>query len=464
MAKLYIFGIGGTGSRVIKSLTNLLATGVELGSGIDTIVPIIIDPDNSNGNLTETKQVLDLYVNLNKELDNKNFFKTNIEKLFQNYVLTIEDTNLKFGNFIGYNQMNESMKAFISSMFSKNTLESDMSIGFKGNPNMGSIVLNQFNHSEQFVSFANDFSQGDKIFIISSIFGGTGASGFPLLLKSLRGNNNIPNFALINQANIGALSMLPYFNLKSDDESEINSETFISKTKAALHYYENNVTKSNGVNSMYYLADTEQENYENNSGSVKQRNKAHFIEMIGALSIVDFTFKNDSGNCQVYEFGLENDTSSITFNDFDNITNSRIKTNIIRYKFLIDYLKNEFTKNNIGNIAWAVNNKIKSEIFTTPFMNSLNEFNTKFENWLNEMKDNKRSLQLFIEPHDKDVFNSINKIDQTRSFNPLSAKSYNFISKKILDVKLQDSKTNDLIMGCLYNGIGKAIQEKYNLN
>ena len=40
MSKLYVFGIGGTGSRVLRSLTMLLASGVECKA--DTIVPIII--------------------------------------------------------------------------------------------------------------------------------------------------------------------------------------------------------------------------------------------------------------------------------------------------------------------------------------------------------------------------------------------------------------------------------------
>ena len=47
MSKLYVFGIGGTGSRVIKSLTMLLASGVRMKS--DAIVPIIIDPDVAAG-------------------------------------------------------------------------------------------------------------------------------------------------------------------------------------------------------------------------------------------------------------------------------------------------------------------------------------------------------------------------------------------------------------------------------
>ena len=40
--KTFVFGIGGTGARVLRSLTLLLASGVECKSDI---VPIIIDPD-----------------------------------------------------------------------------------------------------------------------------------------------------------------------------------------------------------------------------------------------------------------------------------------------------------------------------------------------------------------------------------------------------------------------------------
>lgn len=49
MSKIFIFGIGGTGSRVLRSLTMILATGVKFGA--DEIVPIIIDPDAANADL-----------------------------------------------------------------------------------------------------------------------------------------------------------------------------------------------------------------------------------------------------------------------------------------------------------------------------------------------------------------------------------------------------------------------------
>ncbi len=40
MSKLYIFGIGGTGARVLKSLTMLLAAGVKLAD-TDAVVPVL---------------------------------------------------------------------------------------------------------------------------------------------------------------------------------------------------------------------------------------------------------------------------------------------------------------------------------------------------------------------------------------------------------------------------------------
>ena len=68
MSRLFLFAIGGTGSRVVKSLTMLMASGVVL-KGIDDVVPIIIDPDSSNGDLTRTVDILKEY---RKNVESKN--------------------------------------------------------------------------------------------------------------------------------------------------------------------------------------------------------------------------------------------------------------------------------------------------------------------------------------------------------------------------------------------------------
>ena len=238
MSKLYIFGIGGTGARVLRSFTMMMAAGVKIGE--DEIVPIIIDPDASNADLTRTVALMNNYrsirssLNFNKK-DETIFFRKELSQILVNYTLRIQDTDDKtFQEFIDLPSMEKSSQAMMRMLFSERNLCSSMDVGFKGNPNIGSIVLNQIVDSNDFMDFANNFESGDKIFIISSIFGGTGASGFPLLLKTLRKGNTFPNNDIINNAEIGAITILPYFKLKNNEESEIDSSTFISKTKSAL--------------------------------------------------------------------------------------------------------------------------------------------------------------------------------------------------------------------------------------
>lgn len=276
MAKLYIFGIGGTGARVLRSLTMMLASGVQLGQ--DEIVPIFIDPDESNADLSRTVDLMSLYSRIRQDLtfassNNNKFFRTSINQELPGFRLQIKDTDDKsFQKFMDVSTMSRENQAMVKLLFSEKNLKSKMDVGFKGNPNIGSVVLNQIVNSDDFDTFANGFSAGDKIFIISSIFGGTGASGFPLLLKTLRTGNSFPNFQTINDAEIGAVTILPYFKLKPSDESEIDSSTFISKTKSALAYYEDNISKNNQINALYYLGDDVQNIYENYEGGVEQKN------------------------------------------------------------------------------------------------------------------------------------------------------------------------------------------------
>ena len=78
----YVFFIGGTGARVLRSLTMLMASGASINPG-DKIVPIIIDYDLQNGDLEKAKDLLNRYSSLNKigeyrDVD-KGFFASPIE-------------------------------------------------------------------------------------------------------------------------------------------------------------------------------------------------------------------------------------------------------------------------------------------------------------------------------------------------------------------------------------------------
>ncbi len=202
MARLFIFAIGGTGSRVLKSLTMLLAAGVKPNSSTEfEIVPIIIDPHKSNEDLKRTARMLENYQTIaDRAGADSGFFSTRIttldklvtsqNRLSGSFTFNLQQvSNTQFKDYIDFAQLSDPSRALADILFSGksinkrdeevNLLDVEMDIGFVGNPNIGSVVLNQFKDSEEFKEVASNFNADDRIFIISSIFGGTGAAGFP---------------------------------------------------------------------------------------------------------------------------------------------------------------------------------------------------------------------------------------------------------------------------------------------
>ena len=439
MSKLYVFAIGGSGSRVLRSLTMLLSSGVHTNY---EIVPMIVDPDQSNGDLVRTVDVMRSYENIHNALSFNNnekneFFKNPISALNDdgNYLLPLVGTSgISFENYLSLGTMSLENQAIMRMLFSNANLASDMNVGFKGNPNIGSIVLNQFTDSKDYNTFATNFVNGDKVFIISSIFGGTGASGFPLLLKNMRTNSNT---ALAN-APIGAVSLLPYFNLKTDKKSSIQADSFITKAKAALNYYEKNVTGNNTLDDMYYLGDDfSAAGYDNCDGGGNQQNNAHLVEMLAALSIIDFAGKqsqqNAVKNTNFHEFGLESDSQSVMFADFGIETNNIICKPLSMMAILNSYLNNRDASHRSSQ-KWA---KDRSSILGDSFWRSsnfsaYNKYKQCFEEWLSEMKENHISFEPFrLDKSSVDALDII--VGITPHYGFLSKKGCDYIDKKLSD-------------------------------
>jgi hypothetical protein len=432
MARLFIFAIGGTGSRVLKSLTMLLASGVKPNSQRNfEIVPIIIDPHKSNEDLKRTERLLGNYQSIVNQvgLDN-GFFSTPITTLDKlvgsenrvsgSFTFNLQQvSNTRFKEYIDFNQLDEPNKALADILFSGKSinkrheevdlLDIEMDIGFVGNPNIGSVVLNQFKDSEEFREFASNFNAEDRVFIISSIFGGTGAAGFPTILKNIRdamNNKNIDGKGFLQDAKIGALTVMPYFNIEKDDKSPIQKSDFIAKTKAALYYYKDNVTGNNSVNALYYIADDYSgKPYKNDPGDNGQKNDAHFVELASALAIIDFLETPDSDlACSdgkaakpIYkEFAIKADAPEIKFSDFEDYTERKValrlsQTALFR-KFLNEHLKTAIEKEPWSVDSPEINKKFIDDSF---YRTNLSEFLNSFGDWLNEMSANKRSFTPF---------------------------------------------------------------------
>jgi hypothetical protein len=504
MAKLYIFGIGGTGARVVRSLTMLLASGIKTNY---EIVPILIDPDRAGGDLNRTVRILREYQNIQKELlgfEKNNFFKNSISTLSEVIAKRGGNPNVidgfrfeldgvqneKFKDFIDYDILDQNNKWLTSILFSEKNMDSNLEIGFKGNPNIGSVVLNQFTKSEAFQSFADSFEKDDRIFIVSSIFGGTGAAGFPLLLKNIRnGFLNNKFYAHLQNAVIGAITVQPYFKVVNDDNSEIDSHGFISKTKAALHYYSKNVTGNNTINALYYIGDLAGSTYENNDGGTKQRNDAHFVELSSAIAIVDFakmdetttTTNNGKAVNPVYkEFGVKEDKEQIHFVHLADETSNLIRSNLTQYFYFNIFLKNKLQGELNNPFASAYSNKIDRNFIDQAFYKALTEFNKSFRIWLGELKRNKVSFSPFnieletnpnqeitdIEITTESIFSLVNHVSEKTTWKNnipgLAKNNYELFIAHLNEAaqEVGDTTTNKRFMGVFSKATQTVINKK----
>lgn len=481
--RLFLFCIGGTGARVAKSLVMLLASGCRLGKNFDTVVPILIDPDIENGDLNRTKDILKLYKSVRQRVDKpEDFFYHNVSSLKElsdtdssnasQYLFDLEDTHTNtFREFIGYNELDDKDKDFFRLLYSEQNLNADLNVGFKGNPNMGSVVLDQFTQSEDFSNFCQMFSSGDAVFMVSSIFGGTGAAGFPLLLKTMRSRDvDIDGIAKLNVAKVGALVMLPYFKVSDQEGSEIDSKAFGEKAKTAIRYYNNTLVKNGSLESLYMLGYKGSPSiYDNHEGQINQKNKAHLLELIGAFGVIDFTREFDNlqkGVTKIKEYGLQKESTNIEFKHLDSKTSAIAYSNLSRYRFFSAYLDSglkrslnvsRWTKNSILSIKKT---KLDKNFFSdSEYKNHIELFNFYFDEWIKELDMNNPSFSPF-----KPITNLSSSLDFLKDKDVKSADGFRYIDQEnnaLLDNLTTENEYTQLIK--LFGRSTKKVFEKNNL-
>lgn len=467
MSKVYVFGIGGTGSRVLRSLTMLLAAGVKCKA--DTFVPIIIDPDAAGGDIERTVQLMKDYSEIRKKLNfdqsvSNQFFRTEIKEIMTNYRLPLANTeNCRFDQFISMNDMSKENQALTDILFSKKNLNSDMTVGFRGNPNVGSVVLNQFESSNEFLNFANDFGADDKIFIISSIFGGTGASGFPLLLKTLRTTKRVANQALVNRAHIGAITVLPYFKVKQDDKSSIDSATFISKAKSALAYYERTISRNNMIDHLYYIGDDVQAStYENKDGGAAQKNAAHFIELASALALIDFANCDQPTTVQPREFGIEHDVKEIIFDELCNTSKDLLKRPLTQFELFAKFMDE---MSDYLSQPWCRDRALDGTFFNGDFIKNLKRnILSQYQVWLSEMSMQDRAFTPFVLHKDPSKVFDLVKGVKTKSLACLD-RNYDLFMRflnKTGDSSKKGEKEQQFVE-LFYMATKRLVKEKFNI-
>ena len=416
MAKLWVLAVGGTGSSVLTSFINLLASGITVPNGFE-ICPVIIDSDSEGTEVVakRTKDLVSNYVNCRNSLEEGieqgivSFFKT---KCKEAKLCGVKDDFGHFGKYIGRNgevPFHEDDAAFIDLLFSQGAgkgLNTRTNIGFIGQPNIGSVVMRaSLGSNIEFVQFMEEFTDGDKIFIVGSIFGGTGAAGIPSIAKKLR-EQIVNGSRRFKNAPIAACFVLPYYAVMNDPNSPIDSDTYPTRAKIALEYYtENNSSDAYLFDVFYSIGDEDfnkvEREYKNVAGGAHQKNPPHVIEMMAANFIFDFAereFVNNNNEYKNTEFIVFNDgmgdarMANYSFKQgsafclASNYRDSFISF-LLLYRFFcyLSYCSdNKEFEPNFKHQPWAENNKL-TEKFN---QNSIVEkFLIQFTGWLKDMQD-----------------------------------------------------------------------------
>lgn len=343
----YLIGIGGTGAKCIEAVAHLAACGM---LPKDKIYTMFVDPDEANGNLNRSREVIKRYIDFKNLLpQTDNLMATEIVTARNGDLgdvwSPVTDGNKKtMDDIFNYEMMideeDESERLLYELLYTKKERSADLSVGFRGHPSIGAAVIaNTMNVESKdpwcslYKSIANDLEgeHDTKIFIMGSIFGGTGASGFPTIAKLIK--EHFRDKVGGERLKIGGALMLPYFTFIStpgieNSELMVHSEDFLINTQASLKYY-----YSQGFNEiydiLYLMSDDKMYSVDKFSiGSKEQSNKPHLIELYAGLAAIHF-FNNNVDNGIYITGRSENKDDSISWDDFPN--NKEFKQKFTQY-------------------------------------------------------------------------------------------------------------------------------------
>ena len=213
----------------------------------------------------------------------------------------------------------------------------------------------------------------------------------------------------------------------------LDSNTFSSKTKAALHYYKNEIN-NNKVQEIYYIGSNDVKQLDNNDGGKEQKNEAHIVDLLSAMSLIEFASRERfEGSTQFFEYQTPDESpySLSIFQSANDVFKSRYLYPFKAFGYFWKHYKTNIypdEKNKIkddGN-RFTVKTYYKycfeddlNDNFKT-FKNNLEEFlimkgsnyDYSYESWLKELNFNDFNPFLLENKYDK----MINKGRNPNSF------------------------------------------------
>jgi len=346
----YVLAIGGTGNKVLESIVYGAAADAfywidpqtDEKHPIDDLHMLSVDVDASCGNTTRAKMACAYYERVQKNMEKLSRkhrgFHTRLK--LRQWNMSSEVRELSIDAQVKNHKADHPLA---HTLFNKTESSLEYSEGFRGHPDLGvlffSDLLEKLNDPRRktvqddfldiLADMRRDLELGDKVCValVGSIFGGTGASGIPILSKYLR-----ETFASYgDQFRMSVTLMLPYYKVPASAANEeveivINSTVFMDKAKTALDYYgaEQMVSsfRQSGVYDSLYLLGLPKEGFVSMrryaTGSGAQENDAHVMEWLATRSIAHFFWNSRLHQSERGCYAFQMHTPTFSWESFDD--------------------------------------------------------------------------------------------------------------------------------------------------
>ncbi len=364
MAKVFVIGIGGTGMRCIEAFTHLCAIGMFDTTDVHLLA---LDTDKDNGNFTRLKNLKEAYiktkgVNKPQFALQDTFFSANLHYYQFSPKYSKKPT---FEDLYDYEQTKRTdpQKASVADLlFTNNAKAFDLNHGYRAQTHLGSMLMYHSILAEAEDSAIENIKGGDgktgnikgfineladacqagnpRVFILGSIFGGTGASSIPVIPKALIDGAKIMGVAIdISTAYFGATLLTSYFSFPSPNATDLasqkviaTSDKFALNSQAAMMFYEADETVKKTYQRFYMLGTEGLEKVRKDgsvidgktiTGGKHQTNDSHYIEMLSAFASWDFFNASDNSLSELkdnkkleYLYRTFDDEGKMEFTDF----------------------------------------------------------------------------------------------------------------------------------------------------
>jgi hypothetical protein len=308
-----LIGVGGTGAKLVEASIHAAVAGL---TAPDLSVAFV-DQDNSNGNVKRAEQLLANVVDARAlwrdhgrahDLGQaSSLFRSNIQPLSpkENLWVPHSQSSTTLANIFGRESMAADDRHVFDLLFAQGTgpadTEQDLALdeGYRGRPHIGSAAMTA--RVEGDVAFWKQLldairrgqSGADvRLMLVGSVFGGTGAAGFPTLARLIRRRLREGSGRNVK---IGGLLMLPYFGFappSADQGAEANvarAEELILQARGALKYYDALFKQEKVFDELYLVGwDRLFELGYHSAGAKDQANPPLPPEVVGSMAVCRF--------------------------------------------------------------------------------------------------------------------------------------------------------------------------------